>query len=657
MKNHMIMKPNSLKAVVVAGLASVLSLTACNDYLNVVPNDGNATIETAFNLRSTAIRYLGTCYSFMTQEGNIGMDPAFLGSDELVDLWGRVVSNTSGRVPFTMSNIARGFQNTNNVYGYDWSRMYQGIRACDILMDNVDKVPDLQPDEKARWIAETKFLKAYYHFNLIRKYGPIPIVRHSLPMESSVDEVRVFRDPIDSCFNYALALINEAIPDLPQTVDIAELGRITAPIALSMKAKIAAYAASPLFNGNPDQAMLIDSRGIKLFPNKTEEEKKQRWIDAMNYCKEAIDACHKANIKLYTWDDEYRVNDTLKLDFTLRGTMCERWNSELIWGNTQTSKAAMLILQQMAVPNLQFASTGWKQALSCYAFIGVPLKVAEEFYSKNGVPIQYDKERKGWNEFELQDGDSTHQYYLEQGYTTIKLNFNREPRFYAFLGFDGGKWVGALQNYNDLKSKDIFDVECRMGKSLAKSSSETGPVTGYFPKKIFPYRQRMPANNQPVSTYYYPWPELRLADLYLLYAEAINEAEGPTGAHSQEMFAAIDSVRSRANIPDVRTAWDNYSTSPGKYGTQAGMREIIHQERMIELCFESQRFYDLRRWKEAPTEYAKHIYGFTITGFNPEDYYKKLLIYEQPFTLRDYFWPISTYDMEHDINLVQNLGW
>ena len=150
---------------------------------------------------------------------------------------------------------------------------------------------------------------------------------------------------------------------------------------------------------------------------------------------------------------------------------------------------------------------------------------------------------------------------------------------------------------------------------------------------------------------------MRLADLYLLYAEAINELEGPNGAHSGELYLYLNAVRVRAKIPDVKTAWDDYSTNPGYYNTQTGMRAIIHQERMNELAFESQRFWDIRRWKEGPTEYNKNIYGFNISGASAEDYYKKTLVYEQPFLVRDYFWPISTYNLEHNPNLIQNTGW
>lgn len=639
--------------------AFVLTLTACNDYLDVVPDDGIPSIETAFNLRSTAIRYLNTCYSYMTKEGDCGSDPALLGSDEIWDLYGRKVSNTSGRVPATLFNIARGNQNSSTPYAYDWTSMYQGIRCCDILMEHINDVPDMEVSEKRQWTAEAKFLKAYYHFNLVRRYGPIPIIKKSLPISASIDEVRVYRDPIDSCFNYIIQLLDEAIPDLPLVNPSEdELGRINRTIAKAFKAKVCVYAASPLFNGNTEQASLVDGRGVHLFAqDKTEEQKQQRWVDAMNACKDAIETAEEANVKLYKYSYLYRVNDTLKLDFTLRGVMTDRWNSEIIWGNTQTSWSRMSMWQQLCCPNLQYESTQWSASLSCYAFIGVPLKIAEEFYTKHGLPINYDRDWQGVSELDLRTGDEANKYYIEQDYTTCQLNFDREPRFYADLGFDGGKWVGALSSYDNLTASQIFAVKNRMGQPLHKTSNETGPTTGYYPKKMFPYQQRISANNNQISTRWYPWPMIRLADLYLLYAESINEAEGPNGAHSSEMFQYVDSVRLRAGIPGVKEAWDNYSTNPGLYNTQSGMRSIIHRERLIELAFESQRFWDLRRWMEAPEEYAKNIYGFNVYGFTPEDYYIRQFIYEQQFRQRDYFWPIKKATLEKNPNLVQNIGW
>ena len=123
------------------------------------------------------------------------------------------------------------------------------------------------------------------------------------------------------------------------------------------------------------------------------------------------------------------------------------------------------------------------------------------------------------------------------------------------------------------------------------------------------------------------------------------------------MFEYLDAVRSRAGIPGVKAAWDSHSNSPGYYNTQYGLRNIIHRERLIELSFESQRYWDIRRWKEAPNEYSKGIYGWTVTGSAPEDYYVRKLIATQTFGLKDYFWPIYTYYLDRNPNLVQNLGW
>ena len=349
------------------------------------------------------------------------------------------------------------------------------------------------------------------------------------------------------------------------------------------------------------------------------------------------------------------MTDSLKTTLTLRNAFNQKWNSELIWGNTQPNPSTMNIYHKLCMPILN----GFTDMLGGYIFIGVPLKIAEQFYTVHGLPIANDSEWANINPMDLRVGDDQHAYYICKGYTTIKLNFDREPRYYASLGFDGGNWLGQLGNFNDLKPEDVHYVACRMGGTHAKRGNQTGPVTGFFPKKHFPIQATWTGNNTFTGsgTTWYPWPMIRLSDLYLLYAEAINEAEGPNGAHSDDLFKYINAVRERAKIPDVKTAWDTYSNSPGYYNTKVGMRAIIHRERLNELAFESQRFWDIRRWKEAAAEYQKGIYGFDIVSALPEDYYVKKFIYEQKFGLKDYFWPIPTSYIEINPNLVQNIGW
>ena len=654
------MRKNINKTIASAFAAVTLmsGTIGCNSFLDVVPDDGLPSIETAFNLRSSAIRYLATCYSFMPSDGLMGYDPAMLGSDEYWDLYGRTTTNTSGRVPFTMSYIARGNMTANSVFANDWPDMYEGIRCCDIFVDNINKVPDMDDVEKAQWIAEVTFLKAYYHFNLVRKWGPVPIIRESLPIDASVDEVRVHRDNIDDCFDFILELLDKAMPDLPLVnPSVDEYGRINQTICAAFKAKVAVYAASPLFNGNTDEAALVDTDGsTKLFPDKTEDEKLARWTAAMEACKEAIAVCEGANITLYKGEDiTYNMTDYLKTTLTLRNAFNQKWNSELIWGNTQSDPAKMNMYHRLCMPILNNNT----DMLGGYIFVGVPLKIAEQFYTVRGLPIANDSEWANINPLDLRTGDDKSAYYISRGYTTVKLNFDREPRYYASLGFDGGNWLGQMSSYINVKPEIMPYVACRMGGAHSKRGNQTGPVTGFIPKKHFPIQATWTGQNSfsPASTTWYPWPIIRLSDLYLLYAEAINEAEGPNGAHSDDLFKYLNAIRERAKIPDVKTSWDTYSNSPGYYNSKVGMRAIIHRERLNELAFEGQRFWDLRRWKEAPAEYQKGIYGFDIVSSKPEDYYVKKFIYEQKFGLKDYFWPIPTSYIEVNPNLVQNIGW
>jgi hypothetical protein len=91
-------------------------------------------------------------------------------------------------------------------------------------------------------------------------------------MDSDVETVRVYRDNIDDCFDFIMELLDQAYPDLPITnLSTDEYGRITRPICAALKARVAVYAASPLFNGNEEEATLVDNQGRQLFPTKTAE--------------------------------------------------------------------------------------------------------------------------------------------------------------------------------------------------------------------------------------------------------------------------------------------------------------------------------------------------------------------------------------------------
>src|SRR5213076_420636 len=88
--------------------------------------------------------------------------------------------------------------------------IFKAIRRCNIFLENIDRPKDLPQFERNRWIAEVKFLKAYYHFYMLRMYGPIPLIKQNLPIDAGTDEVRVKRAPVDEAFAYIVLLLDEA---------------------------------------------------------------------------------------------------------------------------------------------------------------------------------------------------------------------------------------------------------------------------------------------------------------------------------------------------------------------------------------------------------------------------------------------------------------
>ncbi|WP_165500359.1 RagB/SusD family nutrient uptake outer membrane protein [Pedobacter psychroterrae] len=628
-----------MRKYIIIGVQAAMILIAfnsCKKFLDVVP-DNVATIDNAFTMRTQAMKFLYTCYSFMPRNGQLGDDPAMVGGDELWEIPERGA----------YLDMAKGFQSKVGPLGDRWQSMYQAIRDCNIFLENIGKVPDMLPEEKSRWIAEVKFLKAYYHFCLVRMYGPIPLIRTNLPISSDVNQVKVFRDPVDSCFNYISTLLDEAAIGLPAIVisPATEAGRITLPIALSLKAKVLVTAASPLFNGNTDQSALKNSDGTQLFNTTFSQDK---WDIAAIACREAIDACANVGMKLYMYNPSFQqfdVSDTIKTQLSISGAVTEKWNSEIIWANTQSN-----------TDNLQRLISNWwdpryLDGVVTRGELSPPLKMAELFYSSNGVPINEDKTYDYTGRYNLRVAGDADKLYIHKGYTTVGIHFDREPRFYADLGFDGAVYYGHGR-YDDNDFMGLFYLEGKFKQRNGKGKYGYNTVTGYNLKKLIHF-QNVVNSNTDYSVVNYPYPIMRLSDLYLLYAEALNEFEGP----GEEVNKYVDLVRARAGLPKVAVAWANFSTNPVKFQNKDGMRSIIRQERLIELSFESQRLWDLRRWKESATELNKQILGWDLSQTEPISYYRTTVVYNQSFGSKDYFWPIDENYIVNNRNLVQNLGW
>jgi hypothetical protein len=641
---------------IVAITALAVGTASCKKFMDVVP-DNVLTVEHAFKLRNEAEKYLFTLYSFLPRSGDGWYNAGLMAGDEI---WLPEQSETHWHPIF---RIARGQQNKDAPLFDEWTgtrkgngttndhrKIWRAIRQCNTFLENMrdlTKVPDISQFERERWIGEAECLKAFYHFYLLRMYGPIPIMHENISVDGDAASYSQ-RAPVDSCVNYLSSLLDSAYNKVPTVIadEINEMGRITQPIVLALKAKLWITAASPLFNGNSDYAGFMDTEGKALF-NPTVDIKK--WEKARDAALAAIQAAEANGAMLYEYTStQVPLTDTTKRQLSIRNAVTGRWSKEHIWANSQS----YFVNEALCMPPTERSQRGGVSTIrfELQGAWSAPIKIAKMFYTQNGVPIDEDKTLNFNNIEELRIASAAERNYIEPGFVTSRLNFDREPRFYASLGFDGGVWYqyDATANGTD---RNTFFVKAKNGERAGLGHFTNWNETGYFIKKLVHWES---VTNQRTTWKQYPWPEIRLADLYLMYAEALNEVQGGSATAIQY----VDKVRQRAGLKGVVESWTNYANNPGKYATQTGLRDIIQRERLIELAFEGQRFWDLRRWKKAFDELNKDITGWTILGKTTDAYYKERLVFTQRFIApRDYFWPIGNYDARRNPKLVENPGW
>lgn len=226
----------------------------------------------------------------------------------------------------------------------------------------------------------------------------------------------------------------------------------------------------------------------------------------------------------------------------------------------------------------------------------------------------------------------------ESGYDPLNPYGNRDSRLALYILYNGS--TAGPQN-------SVINTAADGSDNNALNRTETSTRTGYYMKKLL--NQKVNANPSSETPAYHYKPFIRYTEIFLGYAEAANEAWGPagTGSHSYSAYDVIKAIRQRAGI-GVNTT-DTCLESARSDKDQ--MRELIHNERRIELCFEGFRFWDLRRWKNNITEPAK---GVSITGGVPT-----ILPQVEIRAYQDhmYYGPIPYGEVVKFSNLVQNQGW
>lgn len=620
-------------------LSFLLLLTSC-EYLDVVP-EGKATQDDIWKTTQQAEKYRYYMRTYMPNLIGYDWSPDQFAGDDMI------TGGVGTTYWFSSKSLIYGEENANVTYFGRWAPystsggtnydIYRGIRYAFYLLDNVYKVPAISPENATRYAGEAWYLIGYYHQLLLEYYGPIILVKRYIPNDAPDSEIFVPRSPYDECVKYIAECYDKAAKLLPETVIDTELGLPTRMSALSYKARLLLYAASPLVNGNSDYVGFDNHDGTPLMNTTYDPEK---WKKAMEAAAEAISVAEKfnselgrQNFMLYTSADSSLPNDERGRRNYRDAFTKEHWNG-LEFIEAKGDRGGCQTLQQLMGPRpiANNMSLGWKTT-------SVPtMEAVEMYYTKNGLPWEDDPETKDIDPYA---------YNAEAG--TVNLHLYKEPRFYASVGYDRGTY--------EIDGKEIT-LYLRGGElhgSTLKETDEYQSCTGYLCQKWIPKASTYSIPSNSFSFYYYAYPYLRLPELYLSYAEADFEYNGSLSTQSLEY---INLVRKRCGLPTFQASW----ALAGGIPTGQKLRKVLHQERSIEFLFEGRRFHDLRRWKEAPEVMNKQPRSWNRDGKTAEEFYQvieanqggRVRIFESP---KSYWMAVPMSEINKNPNLVQNPGY
>ena len=501
-----------------------------------------------------------------------------------------------------------------------WGGYYKAIRTAATFISHIDMCQDVNITDKlkAQYKAEARFLRAYYYFCIFRWYGPFVIMPEvEVDVDGSIDEMSIPRSSVDECVQYIYNELekacNEGLPDWYE--ESTDYGRATITAARAIQSRLLLYAASPLYNGNTDYANFKDQDGNQLV-NQTYSDKK--WQDAAKAAKAFIDR-YTDRFALYT---ENKEDGSIDPYASYQQLFLTGWNNEIIWARNNCSFWSF----EANAPRFCNGWSGWDPTQN----------IVDDYFTSKGLPIADEPYADKDPDYTTEGTCATTIGYAPKG--TSNMYVNRESRFYVSICFDNSKWVAT---------KNAATCELYFGGNTGhtgktRNYSTTGYILRKYSNPSVDWKNSQNVSNRQQALF-------RLAEIYLNYAEALNECEA---RDVDEVLKYVNKVRERAGLP-------GYGDGPEfimlKSKEKEAIRELIRRERRIELAFENHRFYDVRRWK-IMEETDKCIYGLNISATRPL-FYQVIKTEDRPHDFKYYLWPIPQSEIYKNKRLVQNPGW
>ena len=500
-----------------------------------------------------------------------------------------------------------------------WKAAWYGIRKANLGLENMDLMTAATQEEKNTIKGQLLFFRGWLHFQLMQYFGGLPYIDHAIAADQPMT---LPRETCQACAEKAAKDFREAAELLPIDWDKSSVGRntlgkngfrINKITALAYEGKSLLWAASPLVK-NCDDKMNVNGNA-------------STYDYDTNYAQQAAEALGELLALVETGQTQYKL-----VDFADYSDLFYTWNKNMLPpGSTEN------ILRDIPADAWQnshfgvFTEFGGSILTGGKAASQPTANYVNYYGMKNGLPL--DDPESGF--------DPTHPWK------------NRDPRFYHDIVYDGVKVVeGAIEpdanRYANLYTGGTYRDDINESR------------TGYLLYKFIP----MIANNYDMgSTYnklYIDVPYLRLADCYLMYAEACAAVGGATAKAKCSLTAldAVNKIRERAGVAGVAAKFT---------GNKDKFMDEVRRERAVELAFEGHRFNDLRRWlllDKAPYN-IKTSQEFVRAGeFDPKNPqntevsgFKEKTILTRHFTSKHWWMPLKKKDTSIYPEMFQNPGW
>lgn len=615
-------------------LLSITLIPSCS-YLDHNFND-QMTLEEVFSKRPTTEKFLAGLYSVIPDGLWIFTGSFIPCADDAYFSWEKMDYELVRSGSYNETTVGVGGDWTPKFN--PWSKYYVAINQASVFISHVDECLELTELERTEMKAEARTLRAYYYYLLFQQYGPVFVWGDREPDMGIMGE-DADRNTTDECVDFIVRQLDLAAESLPLKVSDPTTwqGRITKGFALGLKSRVLLFAARPLFNGGGDSHYgrdVVNKYGNHIFP---ENEDPEKWTRAAEAAKDVID------LGIYSLHETSKsITDPVEKGMnSYREVFTEKWNEELIFARYYAN--AEVWNQRVVPPRVYGVGLG---GYSC------TMKLVDSYPMANGKYPVTGYTNDGAtpiidNTSGYQDSGFTenwcHPTHKDKGIKVHNSMKGRDGRFYASIFFNGMYWIHTDATKPQYKPVTFFTG----GTSSYAHASGDYVKTGFLFTKFTDPTVDTRKNVWGSLT----WSYMRLAEIYLNYAEACNEKPERDAA---EALKYINMLRNRAGISTKLE--DCY---PGVVGNKEELRKWIRQERMVELAYEGLRYYDLRTWMIAGEEANGPCYGLDLTATNYEDSWKRTSKICQPlvFEEKHYLFPIGKKQLEEMKHFTQNQGW